>query len=259
MAFQDREAAVSAALDVFHEMLRNDSNVTHRTVWADFKETFTGLEDPRLAPLGEQEMRRALQDHVLELDRQHKAAERAEREAKERQERLHRDALRSALLSMVEEDKISPKTSWSEVQQDLGDFEALRALDEKTAFQEFDRVMHEMERQLRTDIRVCEMLFLLRLRLSKHVVRCACGSQLVMQNTRDALRQFKLPLESGTTFEDFLSSVRAWEPKLEQMEVRDEREHSLLVKEYAALKALATERSKNLRLAFEEIKAEVRV
>lgn len=73
------------------------------------------------------------------------------------------------------------------------------------------------------------------------------------------MRQFKLPLESSTTFEDFLSSVRAWEPKLEQMEVQDEREHSLLVKEYAALKALATERAKNLRLAFEEIKAEVSV
>lgn len=142
-------------------MLRNDPNVTHRTVWADFKATFTGFEDARLAPLGEQEMRRALQDHVLELDRQQKAAERAEREAKEREERLHRDALRSALLSMVEEDKLSPKTTWSEAQQQLSDFEALRALDEKAAFQEFDRVMHELERQLRTDIRVRDTPLLL--------------------------------------------------------------------------------------------------
>lgn len=80
---------------------------------------------------------------------------------------------------------------------------------------------------------------------------------LLPQNTRDAVRQFKLPLESSTTFEEFLASVRAWEQKLEQMEVRDEREHSLLVKEYNALRTLAMERSKNLRLAFEEIKADV--
>ena len=155
---QDRQAAMDAALVVFKEIITSDPNVSNKTLWADYKESFAGFEDPRLAALAEPDMRHAFQDYVVGLDRQQKAAERAEREARQQEERQQRDNFRTLLQGMAAEGLITHRMKWADMRPQIESNEAYQAIDSHIASQVFNALISDLERQIRLDTRVIQRI-----------------------------------------------------------------------------------------------------
>ena len=204
---EERREARRSREEGFSALLKELSNITHKSRWLDVRPELESKRDRRFEDIDENDRRHIFQDYVTELRKVAEVQMREKEKERRAEEKSRRDAFLASLREKAQDGTITAASTWRDCKLDLEKeptYIALEGQPPSTGRQLFDEVVEALERAFKDDRKVrreitLHVAFLANLSSIPHFISCAAPAQYM----RGLLTDSETPMTHETSYVEF--------------------------------------------------------